>query len=37
MRRIHPEIRERARHFRQPQTEAEVKLWLYLRSRQTNG
>ena len=37
MRRIHPEIRRRARQLRQPQTLAEQKLWRHLRARQLEG
>jgi very-short-patch-repair endonuclease len=33
MRRIHPEIRKRARELRQPQTAAEATLWRVLQNR----
>jgi hypothetical protein len=37
MRRIHPEIRQRARALRQPQTPAEQALWRYLQNEQLEG
>lgn len=37
MRRIHPEIRQRARELRQPQTRAEQILWGCLRNQQMEG
>jgi very-short-patch-repair endonuclease len=37
MRRIHPEIRRRARELRQPQTPAEQSLWKVLQNRQLVG
>lgn len=37
MRRIHPEIRHRARELRRPQTPAEQSLWACLRNEQLDG
>ena len=37
MRRVSPEVIERARELRQPQTPAEEKLWQALRGRQVEG
>jgi very-short-patch-repair endonuclease len=37
MRHIHPEIRQRAKELRRPQTPAEERLWSFLQNRQLDG